>query len=152
MTPKQFQQLLAQHQIEVKRAMNEDIPKIVANKAVSMFKKNFREEGFFGTKWKDVKRRTNPPKNSRHPADALRRILTGRSANLGRSIRFRVDTGKAIIYSDLPYSSAHNDGTNNAGRNRNVHIPKRQFLGDHEQIRDMVQTTINQQLKSIFKR
>ena len=80
-----------------------------------------------------------------------RKILTGRTGALGRSIRWKVEPRKAIIYSDLPYSEAHNEGTINAGRSHNVHIPKRQFIGDHAKIDEMVRKTIEERMGKIFK-
>lgn len=60
-----------------------------------------------------VKTRTVPPAKG---ADGQRRILTGRTGDLGRSIRWKTEPGRAVIYSDLPYAAAHNDGTTSAGR------------------------------------
>ena len=48
----------------------------IATDLTDEFDKNFERQGFFGQKWKNVKRRTNPPKRSKHPADANRKILT----------------------------------------------------------------------------
>ncbi len=143
MTPDEFQSKLTGITVEINRAVNHDLPLIVGNKAVDMFKQNFQEEGFFGGKWKDVKRRTNPPKRTRHPADARRKILTGRTANLGRSIRNKVQRGLAVIYSDAPYAPYHNEGT--------PRIPQRQFIGDHPKLRRMVQNEIERRLGRIFK-
>ena len=165
MTPEQFSKHLALMNERLKKAMNDDIPKIVANKATSLFKQNFREEGFFGKKWKEVKRRmphtvTYKTKSGKvktriapvgKGADGRRKILTGRTGNLGRSIRWKVEPRKAVIYSDLPYSEAHNEGTNNAGRSHNVHIPQRQFIGDHTKIDEMVKKTIEDQMGKIMK-
>ena len=58
MTPDEFQSKLTGITVEINRAVNHDLPLIVGNKAVDMFKQNFQEEGFFGGKWKDVKRRS----------------------------------------------------------------------------------------------
>ncbi len=122
MNPNEFSRHLRRMNDEVRRAVNSDIPKKVAAKAVSLFKQNFQDEGFFGRKWKDVQRRqthtvsyktksgvktrTVPPAKG---ADGQRRILTGRTGDLGRSIRWKTEPGRAVIYSDLPYAAAHND-------------------------------------------
>ncbi|MBO7202072.1 MAG: hypothetical protein J6V30_00845 [Paludibacteraceae bacterium] len=47
----------AQLQIELKQAIDHDLPIIIGNEAVRLFKKNFQDEGFFGKPWQQVKRR-----------------------------------------------------------------------------------------------
>lgn len=47
----------AQLQIELKQAIDYDLPIIIGNEAVRLFKKNFQDEGFFGKPWQQVKRR-----------------------------------------------------------------------------------------------
>lgn len=140
MTLDEMKHRLAKATIDVRRAIDNDLPKIIGNRAVKMYKQNFRTESFFGQRWRDVKRRTNPPKRSKHPSDARRNILTGRTGDLGRSIK--ADTsrkGQVTIYSDAKskgyyYGLAHNEGTNR--------IPRRQFLGDHPEIKRMVKDEI----------
>lgn len=165
MTPEQFSQRLTRMNEQLKKAMDNDIPKIVANRATQLFKQNFREEGFFGKKWKEVQRRqlhtvkyktkTGKVKTKVVPVGkgvmGRRKILTGRKGDLGSSIRWKVEPGKAIIYSDLKYSEAHNEGTNNAGRSHNVHIPQRQFIGDHAKINEMVKKTIEERMGKLGK-
>ena len=171
MNPEQFSKHLERMNAQLKKELNKTIPKIVANKATQMFKQNFREEGFFGKKWKEVQRRqlhtvkyktkTGKVKTKVVPVGkgtaGTNPILKGKGTKkrpgglLGRSIRWKVEPGKAIIYSDLPYSEAHNEGTNNAGRTHNVHLPKRQFIGDHAKITEMVKKTIEEQLGKLGK-
>ena len=80
--PGHFRRLSA----EIERAMRDDIPRIVANRAVMMYKQNFQRQGFFGQPWQDVKRRTHPAKSQLGKASATRPILTGATGNLGRSV------------------------------------------------------------------
>ncbi|MBQ0112998.1 MAG: phage virion morphogenesis protein [Bacteroidales bacterium] len=130
-----FSKGMAKFSIDMKKAYDKDLPRIIGNKAVMMFKQNFQEEGFFGQKWKEVKRRQDPKTKG---AARFRAILTG-SGDLGRSVKMQVSTRSVTIYSDLPYSSAHNDGTHTAGRGNHTTIPQRQFIGPHRKIDDMVQ-------------
>ena len=137
-------ELMARVKIRFRKAIGSIIPQKCANKAVEMFKRNFNEEGFFGARWKEVQRRTThtisytTKKGKRvtrtvGPAKGVKgqlRILTG-TGNLGRSIRYRYSNGEAEVYSDLPYSRAHNDGTKTAGRRRRTVIPRSQFMGEH---------------------
>ena len=105
----EFNKYFANCRVELQRAIGNDIPKIVANKGLLLFKKNFQTESFFGQKWKDVKRRTNPRKSQMGKASAQRPILTG-TGDLGRSLKYEVGQGFVRFYSDLPYSAAHNEG------------------------------------------
>lgn len=156
MTPDQFNKYLANFQMNVKNAQG-DLPRIAANEAARQFRKNFQDESFFGDPWEEVQRRqtktvTYKTKSGKQKtksvtkgkgADGSRKILTGRTADLGKSINIKLETGKAIVYSDLPYSAAHNEGTSNAGRGRKTKIPRRQFIGNHP----VVQSAILEEVK-----
>ena len=51
--------------------------------------------------------------------------------------------GDAIEMSiDLPYAAAQNYGTTTAGRNNNVTIPKRQFMGESYELNKRVQKSL----------
>lgn len=67
----------------VKRQLERDLPKKLGNIAVRLFKENFQREGFFGQRWQEVKRRRDGSKG----AAGSRRILTGPTGDLGRSIQ-----------------------------------------------------------------
>ena len=165
MTPEEFSKHFAQLELNVQNALNHDLPLIVGNKAASLFRKNFQEEGFFGAKWKDVKRRqtktaTYKTKSGKQRsktakvgkgADGSRKILTGRTGDLGRSLKVRTQPGAAIIYSDVKYSRAHNDGTSTAGRGRHTKIPQRRFIGDSPELEKVVKAKIEETMKKIFK-
>jgi phage gpG-like protein len=137
----------AQLGVKVEKAVMHDAPLIIGNELVKAFKQNFQDEAFFGKKWQDVKRRTNPPKGKEGLADARRKILTGRTGNLGRSIRKEVRDGSVRIYSDLPYSAAHNEGTTTAGRGRHTVIPQRQFIGRSKEVDDIVRAAIEKAMR-----
>lgn len=127
----------------IKRQLERDLPKKLGNLAVRMFKENFQKESFFGRAWQEVKRRLNPKTRG---AAAHRKILTGPSGNLGRSIQFTPHDGSVVIHSDLPYASAHNDGTSNAGRSHNVRIPQRQFIGPSPELTDAIEKKIKEEI------
>ena len=155
MDGKDFEQYLAKLRIDIERTLNDDIPLAAANKVASLFRRNFRTQSFFGKKWKEVQRRipgTKPYKAAAHnKTRRIRPILTGDTGDLGRSIRYKVEKGTAIVYSDLEYSSAHNDGTTTAGRNHSTTIPQRQFIGDHEEVDKVVKATITKLMNDLFK-
>lgn len=81
MTPQEFERSLNRASSELQGETMRKLAKIIGNRAVQLFKENFLNEGFFGKKWKEVKRRLTPKTKG---ADASRRILT---ANLGRFIQ-----------------------------------------------------------------
>ena len=145
-------------------ALTTTILKKVANTAVMHFKQSFQDEGFTDenlVKWKEVRRREDSRnfktvargKNKgtvrAKNANGKRKILTG-TGDLGRSIQSKIEPGKVTVISDVPYASAHNEGTNNAGRNRNVTIPKRQFIGDSKVLNEKINNVITDELDKIL--
>lgn len=139
---------MAQMKVNIERAISDDLPKIIGNRVVRMTKQNFQEEGYFGKRWKEVKRRQGHKRSN--GADGHRKILTGRTGDLGRSIKAKPEKGAVTIYSDLPYSAAHNEGTNNAGRGHKTRIPQRQFLGDHPQVQQATHDIIEREISKII--
>jgi phage gpG-like protein len=130
-----------------------------AEVAVGMFKENFQREGFFGSKWKQVERRLDytmrdgkKVKNYARGADRKRKILTGRTGDLGRSIKKTIPgDGAAKIYSDVPYAEVHNSGLR-AGRGNGFIMPKRPFIGDHKELNDAVRKVIKKGLDEVMKK
>lgn len=104
MTPQEFEKILARHAIRIDKLIHRDLPIKLGNIAVAAFKRNFQDEGFFGSKWKDVQRH-----RIGMGADAHRKILTG-TGDLGRSIQYIVADAMVTVISDLVYSRLHNDG------------------------------------------
>ena len=76
----------------LEQAARKDIPDILGQAAVDAFKQNFQDEGFFGSGWKEVKRRQGHAKG----AAASRPILTGPTGNLGRSIDYETSDHEAV--------------------------------------------------------
>lgn len=148
MTPQEFERSLNRASSELQGETMRKLAKVIGNRAVQLFKQNFLDEGFFGRKWKEVKRRLNPKTKG---ADASRRILTGRTGNLGRSIQATPKDHSVEISSDLPYAAAHNDGTTTAGRGNRTTIPQRQFIGPDPAIDRMVEKEIDQALQKLLK-
>ncbi|MDR1757923.1 MAG: phage virion morphogenesis protein [Bacteroidales bacterium] len=150
--PEEFQQRLNSLQRKFKDLYNEVAPAIAGNVAVRLFKKNFQDEGFFGQAWKEVKRRENPWTRG---AAASRGILTGNTGDLGRSIEYKIEgDGKVIIFtnpsefvhSKEPYGRVHNEGLR-SGRGSGFIMPKRQFIGDHPELRRAIIDELERKLK-----
>jgi phage gpG-like protein len=193
MKPDQFKKYFADLKIKLNQALKYDIPKKIGNNAVSLFKDNFQKESFFGKKWDEVLRRksrtvsykTKSGKSKEKKATfgkgaySKRKILTGATKQLGRSIRYKADERKVVIYSDLEYSKIHNEGgkitvtkkmkkyfwamymnTNDEQykmlalmkEGKVIKMPKRQFIGSHRVVDDMVKKTIEESINNIFKK
>jgi hypothetical protein len=91
---------------ELNLLIQSKLPAIIGIEAVNHFKENFQREGFDKEKWKEVQRRTGGTKafkyNSKHhPTRTTRKILTGDTGDLGRSIQHTEWAGKVTIHSDL---------------------------------------------------
>lgn len=155
MTIEQMKDKIAQQKIEIERAINDDLPRLVGNRVVRMTKQNFEDEGYFGKRWKEVKRREPHRKGHGkryHGSDTRRKILTGRTGDLGRSIKAKPERASVTIYSDLPYSAAHNEGMQNAGRGHRTRIPKRQFLGNHPKVEQATKEIIEREISKILNK
>ena len=126
------------------RNIYDDILRDARVKLTEMFKNNFREQGFFGQRWVATKVSKT---NKRGKGSIL--IVTGA---MRRSIRSQI-RGMAVVFSsNLPYTALHNEGgkfsvtirahsrTNSKTGNsysvrshsRQMNMPRRQFIGDHE--------------------
>lgn len=123
-----------------------------------MFDRNFERKGFFGSKWK-------PRKNKKAKGSLLH--VTGK---MRRSIRASV-RGKGVHYSSpLPYTALHNEGgkfaqnvrthtrTNRRtgktytvrSHTRQITMPKRQFIGDHKEVRQAIKQIVHENITEFF--
>lgn len=144
-TPDEFAKRLKGQSAAINKAI-EELPRIIGVEAVNHFKDNFQKEGFDVPKsWQEVKRRTWG-----RGADASRKILTGRTGDLGRSIQKRVEQTRVIIFSDLKYAPVHNYGLR-SGRGKGFLMPKRQFIGDSKILDDKLMKIIKKRIDSILK-
>ena len=146
----------------VKRQMERDLPKKLGNLAVRMFKENFQKESFFGRAWQEVKRRTPGTAAFRtaarnHPSRTTRKILTGDTGDLARSIEVKyVSKGEVVVwtapsaFAKEPYGRVHNEGLR-AGRGSGFIMPKRQFMGESEELNALIISEIERKLKQISK-
>ena len=153
MDSNQFAQYLLNTSKEVENYINNDTPEIMGKMAVDQFTEGFQNEGFTDEtfeKWDEVKRRLNPKITG---AKASRPILTGDTGDLGMSIQKNITgQGEVTIFSDKPYAEAHNEGTTNAGRNRNVTIPQRKFIGDSKILNEQILNELSNDLDNIIKK
>ena len=153
MSPDQFKQEIDRLQDEFKALFAKYAPTIAGQTAVSYFKKNFQNEAWGRVRWQEVKRRMDPRVKG---ARASRKILTGDTGDLARSIEVKaVSKGQVVIWtapsafgSKEPYGRVHNEGLR-AGRGKGFIMPKRQFMGESEELNALIISELERKLKQI---
>lgn len=165
MTTKEFNDYLTGMEREFKAFVENAAPIIVGNIAVRLFKENFQNEGFFGEKWQEVKRRQatwkrngKTVKNPITGARRMRPILTGDTGDLGRSIEVKeAANSRAVIWTNPdaftsrePYGKVHNEGLR-AGRGAGFTMPRRQFIGQHEKLMQAITDGLQNKLKTVIE-
>lgn len=154
LTPEQFSAKLKQHSDALQKLIDDDLPRIIGREAVNYFKQNFQNESWERKKWKEVQRREPGSKTYKyaekhHPAWTRRKILTGNTADLGRSIQYTPEHGKVTIHSDLIYAAVHNFGLK-AGRGKGFIMPQRQFIGESKEFTDKVTKIVETKINKIL--
>jgi len=152
----QFAQEVRRNRVQLDKLLNHQLPAIIGREAVKQFKTNFQVESWRRNKWPEVKRRKatwirggrvidNPTRG----ASRSRKILTGHTGDLGRSLQYSTDTGKVTIHSDLIYAAVHNFGLR-AGRGKGFIMQQRQFIGYDPELIKRIEDIINERLNQIF--
>lgn len=162
MTPEQFGKEIGRLKNEFKDLFDKYGPTIAGKTAVSYFKKNFQNEAWGRVKWQEVKRRTPGTKayksaSKHHLARTTRKILAGDTGDLGRSIEVKyVAKGEVVVwtapsaFAKEPYGRVHNEGLR-AGRGSGFIMPKRQFMGESDELNALIVSEIERKLKQIAK-
>jgi phage gpG-like protein len=148
LTPEQFTSKIKQHSTELKKLFERDLPIIIGKEAVEHFKKNFQKESWERNKWIEVKRRENPWTKG---AKRTRKILTGDTGDLGRSIQYTPESGKTTVHSDLIYAAVHNWGLK-AGRGSGFTMPQRKFIGESEELNNKIKDIVEIRINQIFSK
>jgi len=158
MTLEGLERYLENLQQNIEQGIAADLPDIVGREAVNHFQEGFQKEGFTDqgfVKWQEVKRRQGKAKG----ADAMRKILTGRTGALHDSISYVIEPGKVVISANpmntgagTNYAVVHNFGANNAGRAGNTVIPQRQFIGNSEAMNQRIVEKIERWLSEKLNR
>jgi phage gpG-like protein len=169
MTLEGFQNYLKELEKEFQELYSKVAPRAAGSIAVRLFERNFENEGFFGKRWKTVKRlrktKKGSDKNRRGvkgssgKTETRRKILAGKTGDLRRSISFKADdSGETTIFtnpesfeSKEPYGRVHNEGLR-AGRGKGFTMPKRQFAGDHPELRKAIIMEIEKKIKEIVNK
>lgn len=163
MTPDQFQHRINEMRQQFGELFDRYGLMIVGNVAVSWFKKNFQNQAWGRVKWTEVQRRTpDTPaykyNAKHHPARITRKILTGDTGDLGRSIEIReakngtvtIWTNPSTFGSKQPYGRVHNEGLH-AGRGSGFTMPQRQFMGQNPELDQLIINKLHEKLSQIAK-
>jgi phage gpG-like protein len=163
MTPEEFQTRIKEMREQFGELFDRHGLLIVGNAAVSWFKKNFQNQAWGRVKWREVQRREPGSKaykyNAKHhPSRTTRKILTGDTGDLGRSIEIMeakdgtvtIWTNPSMFRSKEPYGRVHNEGLR-AGRGSGFTMPRRQFMGENPELNDIIVKKLQEQLEKISK-
>lgn len=96
-------------------------------------------------------RKANPVTNY-SPTATKTPILSSQQSQLENSLQWRTSGGKVIIYSDVPYADAHNEGaTIKVFGGKTAKLPQRKFVGNSAELERRIKEVIKlrmQQIKS----
>jgi len=130
-----------------------DIAKDLGDIVAKGFDDSFKEEGFDGVKWKDVKRRISGAdfyKPSKKDTSAKTRpILQGLTGKLRRAVSNSSKTGYKInnltyvLLVDNEYAAYHNEGTDK--------LPQRKFIGVSNKTNKKILSFLNKEIKKIWE-
>ena len=141
---------------EAQDFLDNTAPRLAGAVAIKHAEENFQREGLGGRRWKEVQRRkpgtaAYRSNKEHHPARLTRKILTGDTGDLGRSLSAEYGKGTVTIASDKIYAKVHNEGLH-AGRGAGFTMPKRTFLSDGKMLTDLVKETIAGEFNKIFNK
>ena len=160
------------------RYMENDAKVVMGVEAVNHFKKSFQDQGFTDSsikKWDEVERRKptstwkgfhygstvqKPGKKGRNtgavtnysPAAETRPILSGTTQELKEGISYEKTATGVRVYASAVYSKLQNEGgpMKVFGKGGKT-MPKRQFMGRSQVLRDRIRTIIFKDLHNILK-
>jgi phage gpG-like protein len=147
----------------VNRVVSRVLPIKVGAKAARHFKDNFKEEGFVNDgvqKWEPSKRKLPEMQLrgkrgqilKRQPASVTNKTLTG-TGHLKDSIVPVPGDGEVTIKNDVVYAKIHNEGGQGLAFGKHpFKMPKRQFIGDSAELNQIIEETIDDELKKLIKR
>jgi len=169
MSPEEFETKLRNLEKQFGDFYHRFAPVIAGKVAVDFFKQSFQTESWERVKWQDVQRRMGSwerdgkvVKSYAKGAATERKILTGETADLGRSIEIdqnRTGNGKATVWtspnafanSRKIYAAVHNEGLR-AGRGAGFTMPKRQFMGNSPTLNKLIIEELERKLSQLINK
>ena len=148
MTPEQFAKMIKQNAAEIRMLTDRILPIKVGAIAKKHFRENFEKGGFVDNglhEWKPAKRLSSKYGDKKNKTlMSSRKHLYSNTLDIPRR-------GGVKIENRTPYAAAHNEGTTTAGKNRNVTIPRRQFIGDSAELTEKIKEAIKKEMDKILK-
>ena len=148
MTPEQFAKKIKQNAAEIRMLTDRILPIKVGAIAKKHFRENFEKGGFVDNglhEWKPAKRLSSKY------GDKKNKTLMSSRKHLYSNTLDIPQRGSVKIENRTPYAAAHNEGTTTAGKNRNVTIPRRQFIGDSAELTEKIKEAIKKEMDKILK-
>jgi len=144
-----------------------NLPRLAGNTALNFYDDSFTRQGFIDRRFQRWPARKTKDKNKRQ-----RRNILIQSGRLRRSLRMRTAGSNVIIFTDVPYAEAHNEGKRIRGRvtvrshtrrttkgktrvrrhRRKVDfkMPKRQFMGHSELLDKRLELLVTNAIDDFF--
>lgn len=148
MTPEQFAKMIKQNAAEIRMLTDRILPIKVGAMTKKHFRENFEKGGFVDNglhEWKPAKRLSSKYGDKKNKTlMSSRKHLYSNTLDIPRR-------GGVKIENRTPYAAAHNEGTTTAGKNRNVTIPRRQFIGDSAELTEKIKEAIKKEMDKILK-
>lgn len=151
MTPEELEKILQAQGRKIVTLCDRRLPAKAGQIAKKHFKENFRQGGFVNEKlhpWEPAKRIGR----AKGAAGKYKTLMSSRNV-LYKSIQYRTEPGKAVVYTDKKsedYAAVHNEGLH-SGRGKGFRMPKRQFMGDSRVLDDKISDMIEEELKKILE-
>ncbi len=124
----------------VAQEIQHDCAEIIAESATEYFKDSFKRKAFNGRSWKRTVKRTGS--------------TLIESGNLMNSIRPTEVTDKKVVIAagneKVAYARVHNEGLR-AGRGKGFSMPKRQFMGESNELNQLIIKELERKLNQLLK-
>jgi phage gpG-like protein len=135
--------------------LKQDLPKVLANDAVRYFNQSFVKGGWDGQSWKVPDRKIPGTYAYKYPKKGASRRHTRATLVESGALRRAVATSvKRVSFSSikfmvaLPYAAIHNEGLQMKYGGR---MPKRKFMGDSPQLRNLQRRKIKNAIQAIWQ-
>lgn len=132
---------------------------IIAVEAEQFHAKNFRDEGFTDTTLQKWPKRKTTIKNTKsyeggiyelNNKDKGKAVLVQSSTLKGHALKGRVWGSQVKFVFPLEYEKVHNEG-GRAGRGTGFQMPKRQFVGESEYLKNRIEAKAQKYMDQFFK-
>lgn len=143
---------LQQVQNDIDDLIKRDLPRVIKREGLAFIADNFAKQGFQTGKGVEKWKKRKPPKSRKEQRRQGRNILVDRG-HLRRSWEQESTEkpGQVIFQSSHPAAEVHNEG-GKAGRGKGFQMPKRQMIGDSEELNARVEKKIDSLMDKILNK